>query len=59
MYQTESFKFSVSNINENEINSKVEVKLSTWYGDINYEYYSVIYTKSNDNWIITLYEEQN
>ena len=59
VYQTESIKFAVSNINENEISSKVEVKLSTWFGDIDYEYYSVIYTKSNDNWIITLYEEQN
>lgn len=59
VYNTENIKVFISNINENEISSKVEVKLSTGYGDIDYKYYSVIYTKSGDNWIITSYEEEN
>lgn len=59
MYNRENIKVFISNINENEIRSNVEVKLSTMYGDIDYKYYSVTYTKNSDNWIITSYEEEN
>lgn len=53
-YQIDKITISANNIDENKINSKVEVKMS--WGSIWYEYYNVTYEKSNNNWIITSYE---
>ena len=50
-------------MNNNILNATIAVELSTGDNSIentykDYENYNVIFTRSNDNWIITSYEKQ-
>ena len=63
LYQLENIIYQINSLNNNILNATIAVELSTGDNTIentykDYENYNVIFTRSNDNWIITSYEKQ-